>query len=116
MSQDPSRVEEFRLDPQQVKDKVKEAARGVKDAALEGKAEIKEFRVSGDQIVGKVKEIVRAGNVRRIVIKSSEGRALIEIPLTLGVVAAFIVPVWAAIGALAALALDYTIAVEKVAE
>jgi hypothetical protein len=39
---------------------------------------------------------------------------LIEIPLTLGVVGALLLPVWAAIGAIAALAANLTLVIEKV--
>jgi hypothetical protein len=72
-----------------------------------------ELRVRGDALVGKVRELVREGNVRRIIIKDSEGRTMIEIPLTLGVVGALVIPVWAAIGAIAALAADWSIVVER---
>jgi len=73
-----------------------------------------EFRVRGDNLVTKIKEIIHEGNVRRIIIKNDEGRTLVEVPLTLGVVGAVLAPVWAAIGALAALAADLRIVVEKV--
>jgi hypothetical protein len=46
--------------------------------------------------------------------KNDEGRTLLELPLTLGVVGAVLAPVWAALGALAALAADLRIVVEKV--
>ena len=72
-----------------------------------------ELRVRGDALVGKVREVVREGNVRRIIIKDSDGRSMIEIPLTLGVVGALVAPVWAAIGAIAALAADWSIVVER---
>jgi hypothetical protein len=72
-----------------------------------------ELRVKGDALVGKVRELVREGNVRRIIIKDSDGRSMIEIPLTLGVVGALVAPVWAAIGAIAALAADWSIVVER---
>jgi len=72
-----------------------------------------EYAVSGDMMLAKIKEIVREGNVRRVSIKDDSGRTLIEIPLTLGVVGVILLPVWAAIGALAALAARYTIVVEK---
>ena len=52
--------------------------------------------------------------MRRVVIKNEEGQTLIEVPLTLGVVGAVLLPVWAAIGAIAALVTDCTIVVEKV--
>jgi hypothetical protein len=59
---------------------------------------------------------VHEGNIRRIIIKNEEGEKMIEIPLTLGVVGIALLPVWAAIGAIAALVTDCTILVEKVAE
>ncbi len=73
-----------------------------------------EFTISGDAVISKVKELVREGNVRRIIVKNDEGRTLIEIPLTLGVVGAVLLPVWAALGAIAALAASLTITVERV--
>ncbi len=72
-----------------------------------------EFKVSGEAVVSKIKELVREGNVRRITIKNDEGRTLIEIPLTIGVIGTVVLPVWAAIGAIAALAANLTIAVER---
>jgi hypothetical protein len=75
-----------------------------------------EFRVNGDAMVAKVKEILHEGNVRRIIIKNEKGEILIEIPMTLGVVGAILLPVWAALGAIAALAANLTIVVEKVSE
>jgi hypothetical protein len=75
-----------------------------------------EFRVAGEQMLAKVQELVHEGNIRRLIIKNEEGRTLIEIPLTMGVVGAVLLPVWAAIGAIAALAANYTIVVEKVEE
>jgi hypothetical protein len=72
-----------------------------------------EFRVNGEAVVGKVKEIIHEGNIRRIIIKNDKGDTLIEIPLTVGVVGVVLLPVWAAIGALAALAANLTIVVEK---
>ena len=73
-----------------------------------------EFRVNGDALVGKLKEILHEGNVRRIIIKNDKGEVLIEVPMTIGVVGAIVLPVWAALGAIAALAANLTIVVEKV--
>lgn len=72
-----------------------------------------EFRVSGEDVVKKLKELVKEGNIRRIIIKNEEGKTLIEIPLTIGVVGAALLPIWAAIGAVVALATNCTIVVEK---
>ena len=72
-----------------------------------------QHQVRGDDLVAKVKELVREGNVRRIIIKDDEGKTLIEVPLTLGVVGAVLLPVWAAIGAIAALVTKCSIVVER---
>jgi hypothetical protein len=80
------------------------------------KTRIEEFEVSGDKVVETVKRLVHEGNIRRITIKGEDGKTLIEIPLTFGVVGAVLLPVWAAIGALAALVAKCTIVVEKNAE
>lgn len=61
------------------------------------------YRVKGEELVGKVKELIHEGNVRRIIVRTEEGRELIEIPLSLGVAGAILAPVWAALGAVAAL-------------
>jgi hypothetical protein len=74
----------------------------------------REYQVTGDDLVARIKELVREGNIRRVSIQDEHGRTLIEIPLTLGVVGAVLLPVWAAIGAIAALAARYTIVVERV--
>lgn len=75
-----------------------------------------EMRVSGDSLIAKIKELIHQGNIRRIILKNDQGQVLIEIPLTLGVVGAIILPVWAAIGAIAALLVNVTIVVERVGE
>jgi hypothetical protein len=75
-----------------------------------------EFRVTGGEIINKIKELIHEGNVRKIILKDEEGKTFLEIPLTLGLVGALIVPVWAAIGAIAALVSKLTIIVEKVDE
>ena len=72
-----------------------------------------EFRVSGEDLLRKVKDLIREGNIRRIIIKDEQGKPYLEIPLTLGVVGVVLAPVLAAIGALAALAGNFTIQVVK---
>lgn len=72
-----------------------------------------EFQFSGDTLLAKIKDILRAGNVRRVIIKNEEGRVLIDVPLTLGVVGTLLAPQLAAIGAIAALVLKGSIVIEK---
>ncbi|MCL2869506.1 DUF4342 domain-containing protein [Candidatus Saccharibacteria bacterium] len=75
-----------------------------------------EFRVNGEELLGKVKELIKAGNVRKIIIKDKTGKELIVIPVTAGVVLAVLAPVLAAVGAIAALVTECTIVVEKEVE
>jgi len=82
----------------------------------EDKVRKEEFVISGEKLVSTVKNLVRQGNIRRVTIKNKEGKTLIEIPLTLGVVGAVLLPTLAAIGAIAALVTECTIVVEKVEE
>lgn len=72
-----------------------------------------EFKVRGEELLRKVKEIVHEGNVRRIIIKDEKGETYLEIPLTLGVVGALFLPVLAALGAMAALASNFTLQVVR---
>jgi hypothetical protein len=76
-------------------------------------ARSEEFAFSGDTLLGKIREVIHAGNIRRIVIKNDEGRVLIDVPLTVGVVGTLLAPQLAAIGAIAALVLRGTIVIEK---
>lgn len=72
-----------------------------------------EFRVEGEDLLGRVRELIREGNVRRVIIANEEGHTIIEIPVTLGVVGAVLLPVWAAVGAAAAMLTRCTIRVER---
>jgi DNA-binding Lrp family transcriptional regulator len=72
-----------------------------------------EFKMHGETLVSRLKELFHEGNIRRITIKNEDDHTLIEIPLTVGVVGALLLPVWAAIGAIAALAANLTIIVER---
>ena len=72
-----------------------------------------EFQVKGEELIAKVKELIREGNVRRIIIDNEEGKTLIEIPLTIGVVGALFLPVFAAVGAIAAMVTNCTIRVQR---
>ena len=79
-------------------------------------APTEEYRVDGDEVVKKIKDLVHEGNIRRLIIKNEDGKKLIEVPLTIGVVGAVLLPVWAAIGAIAAVVTSCTIEVERVDE
>ena len=72
-----------------------------------------EFEVRGDELLTKIKDLVHEGNVRRLLIKNEEGKTLINIPLTIGVVGVLVAPQLAAIGAIAALLTHGSIEVER---
>jgi hypothetical protein len=72
-----------------------------------------EFTLNGDEVVHKVRELIHEGNIRRLIIKNEDGRTMFEVPLTIGIVGAALLPVFAAIGAAAALATRCTIVVER---
>lgn len=80
----------------------------------EEKVHTEEFQVKGEEIVSKIKELLHEGDIRRVIIKNEEGKTLVDIPLTIGVVGALLVPQLAAIGAIAALLAHATIVIEKV--
>ena len=70
-----------------------------------------EFKVKGEDLLRKVRELINEGNVNRIIIKDNTGKTYLEIPVALGLIGALIAPILAAVGALAALAADFTIEV-----
>ena len=72
-----------------------------------------EFKLSGEDLLRKVKEIIREGNVRKITIRDKDGKTVVEMPLTIGVVGTVLAPALAAIGALAALLTECTLVVER---
>ena len=75
-----------------------------------------EFNLNGSEIIDKIKELVHQGNIRRIIIKNENGDTIIEIPLTLGLVGAALLPILAAVGAIGALVAKMTIVIEKIVE
>ena len=86
-------------------------------AYTQQKVSVEEVKINGDDLVAKVKELIHEGNIRRIIIKNEEGRILVEVPLTVGVVGgvigAALFPVIAAVGAIGALVAHMTIIIER---
>ena len=71
------------------------------------------FTVKGEQLLKKIKDLMAEGNVRKITIHDKADKEIMSFPLTIGVVGAVLAPVLAAVGALAALIGECTIAVER---
>lgn len=72
-----------------------------------------DFSVSADDLIEKVKELLHEGNVTRITVKDEKGTVLLEIPATIGVIGVVLAPWLAALGAIAALATNCRIVVER---
>lgn len=77
------------------------------------KTEQDSFRVSGEELLKKIKELIREGNIREISIENKEGKIIMVLPLTLGVIGAALLPPLAAVGAVAALLTECTIRVKR---
>jgi hypothetical protein len=71
------------------------------------------FTTHGENLLNKVKELIAEGNVRKITIHDKSGKEIMSFPLTFGVVGALVAPVFAAIGAAAAMIGECTITVER---
>lgn len=80
---------------------------------MTNKKATEEFTVNGEELVAKVKALINEGNIRRIIIKDTGGKTLVEFPLTIGVIGAVLAPILAAVGAIAALVTKCTIVVER---
>ena len=72
-----------------------------------------EFSLSADNLIQRVKELIHERNITRIIVKDEKGKVLLEMPATVGVIGAVLVPWMAALGAIAALATKCTIVVER---
>lgn len=71
------------------------------------------FKVSGEELLKKIKELIKEGNVREITIENKEGKTIIVLPLTVGVIGAALLPALAAVGAIAALLTECTLRVKR---
>lgn len=71
------------------------------------------FSISGEGLLKKVKELIAEGNVTRITIADKAGKEIASFPLTFGLVGVLVMPMFAAIGVIAALVSECTIIIER---
>ncbi|MCK4243584.1 DUF4342 domain-containing protein [Candidatus Bathyarchaeota archaeon] len=76
-----------------------------------GKVVKEEFSVKSEELIDKVKKLLHEGNVTKIIVKDENGKLLLEIPATVGVIGAILAPWLAALGAIAALVTNCTVTV-----
>lgn len=95
--------------------KKKTAASGEKKTTDSGKQKVKteEFHATSDNLIDELKKIFKEGNVRRVIVRSKDGRELINLPLTIGVIGLVLAPFWVAVASIVGLAKEFTIVVER---
>jgi hypothetical protein len=71
------------------------------------------FHINGENLVKKVKELIAEGNVRKITIYDKYDKELASFPLTFGLIGVLVMPMLAAVGAIAALIGECKIMVER---
>ncbi len=74
------------------------------------------FSLHGETLLKKIKELIEEGNIRKITVNDKHGKEIMSFPLTIGVIGTLLLPILAAIGALAALIGECSITVERDAE
>ena len=72
-----------------------------------------EIKVAGTKLKDTLKKLIREGNVRRVIIRNADGRTLLDMPLSAGLASAVLMPFWAAVAGIVALAKEFTIVVER---
>ncbi|WP_099372579.1 DUF4342 domain-containing protein [Sphingobacterium sp. 1.A.5] len=71
------------------------------------------FSVTGENLLKRIKELIAEGNVTKISISDKHGKDIMSFPVTLGVIGVVLAPIFAAVGALAALLTECKITVER---
>ena len=74
------------------------------------------FTVTGENLLKRIKELIAEGNVTKISIADKNGKEIMSFPLTSGVIGVVLAPIFAAIGAIAALLTECKITVEREAK
>lgn len=74
---------------------------------------MEEIKVAGRDLVDKLRELINQGNIHRIIVREESGREVLNLPITGIAAVAIIAPVLTALAAVVALAVQYTIVVER---
>ena len=72
-----------------------------------------EFKINGEELLAKIKEIIKQGNAKKITIRGKDDNEILSFPVTVGVAGIVLVPIFAAIGTIAALATECTIVIDR---
>jgi len=71
------------------------------------------YNISGENLLKKVKELFKETNVTKITIADKNEKEIISFPVSIGIIGLFLAPVFAAIGAIAAIVAECKIIVER---
>ena len=82
-------------------------------ASGEKKVKTEEFKATSENLVDELKRILHEGNVRRVIVRAKDGRDLLNVPLTVGVIGLYLVPLFVAVAAIVGLAKEFTIVIER---
>ena len=74
---------------------------------------VETIRVRGAELRDKLNEVIREGNARRIMVKNDQGRTVIQLPLSFGLIGIVAAPLAVAIGALVGMSQRWTLEVER---
>ncbi|UIR54698.1 DUF4342 domain-containing protein [Sphingobacterium sp. SRCM116780] len=71
------------------------------------------FSINGENLLKKIKELIAEGNVTKISISDKTGKEIMSFPVTVGAIGLIFAPIFAAVGAMAALLTECKITVER---
>ena len=80
---------------------------------MEETKRMEEFSINGEELITKIKEIIKQGNAKKIIIRGKDDNELLSFPVTVGVAGVLLAPIFAAVGAIAALVTECTIVIER---
>ncbi len=72
-----------------------------------------ELKVTGQQFVDTAKQAVHAGNVRRLVVRNSEGQVFVALTLTISLILAVLFPWLVVVGIIGLIATNSSVSIER---
>jgi len=85
----------------------------MEEKKMEETKRMEEFSINGEELITKIKEIIKQGNAKKIIIRGKDDNELLSFPVTVGVAGVLLAPIFAAVGAIAALVTECTIVIER---
>ncbi len=72
-----------------------------------------ELKVTGADLVETLKRLLHEGNINRIIVRDQKGVEILNLPVNGVLVFTLLLPILTALGAVVAVAMDYTVVVER---